>query len=442
MLYRVCSINNNRGDYMEETYRFDVIVIGAGPAGIACACKLAQAGKKTLVIDRAKQIGGKNLTGGRIYTYALELVEPGLHQKAALERPVVQEQVMVLGSTSAITIDYYNPALAENVPRSYTVLRGSFDDWLAAYAEQEGVVLVDGIRVDDLVMEDKRIVGIKAGEDVVYADTVVAADGVNSLFAQKAGLRDQVSSHIVGVGVKETIALSAAAIERRFNLKPGQGAARTILGGTQQIIGGGFLYTNKESVSLGVVLSPDSIVEKGLRLYDVFQEFKMHPALQALLGDGETIEYGAHLVPESGWRGVPQQLYRPGLVVVGDAAGFVVNTGTILRGIDLAILSGIAAAQAIISTTAPETVGPAYVKELERLNVIPTMRLFAGWPEITQNPRMASAYPAMLNAMAEQMFAVNGDVPEKINTAMLRITKQHVGIKNLLADGWKGFKAI
>ncbi|MEN6411747.1 MAG: FAD-dependent oxidoreductase [Veillonellales bacterium] len=427
---------------MAETYRFDVIVIGAGPAGIACACKLAKAGKKTLVIDRAKQVGGKNLTGGRVYTYALELVEPGLHKKAALERPVVREQVMVLSDTSAMSVDYYNPELAEDIPQSYTVLRGNFDDWFAAYAEQQGAVLVDGIRVDDLVIENGQVVGIRAGDDVVYADTVVAADGVNSLVAQQAGLRNQVSSHSVGVGVKETIALPAAAIERRFNLNPGQGVARTILGGTQGIIGGGFLYTNKESVSLGVVLNPDSVAEKGLRLYDVFQEFKMHPALQALLGDGETIEYGAHLVPEAGWRGVPQRLYRPGLVVVGDAAGFVVNTGTILRGIDLAILSGIAAAQAVITAAAPEAVGPAYQKELERLNVIPTMRLYAGWPEITQNPRMASTYPTMMNAMAGQMFTVSGDVPEKINTAMLRIAKQHVGIKNLLADGWKGFRAI
>lgn len=427
---------------MGETYRFDVIVIGAGPAGIACAYKLAQAGKKALVIERANRIGGKNLTGGRVYTYALELLEPGLHTAAALERSVIREQVMVLGENSAVTMDYYNPDMADGVPQSYTILRASFDDWLAAYAEKRGVVLVDGIQVEELVEKDGRIVGIKAGNDVVYADAVVAADGVNSLFAERAGLRTAVAAHSVGVGVKEIIAMPAATIESRFNLKPGQGLTRMIIGGTQGVIGGGFLYTNKESVSLGVVLKPESVAANGIHIYDIFQDFKLHPALRPLIGDGESVEYGAHLVSEAGWKGVPNKLSRPGFLVVGDAAGFVINTGLSIRGIDLAILSGIAAAQAIIYSESVEAVGPQYIKELERLKLTQTMKLFAGWPELTGNPRMSTVYPSMMNDMMRTMFAVDGQVPEKINKAMLKIARQHVSMTDLLADGWKGFRSI
>lgn len=427
---------------MGESYRFDVIIIGAGPAGIACAYKLAQAGKKALVIERASRIGSKNLTGGRLYTYALELVESGLYKTAALERSVIREQVMVLGEKSSVTMDYYNPEVVDGVPQSYTILRANFDEWFATFAERHGVVLVEGIRVDELVEYDGRIVGVKAGDDVVYANTVVAADGVNSLFAERAGLRTAITAHSVGVGVKEVIAMPSATIESRFNLKPGQGLSRMIVGGTQGVIGGGFLYTNKESVSLGVVLKPESVADNGINVNDIFQNFKLHPALHSLIGDGETVEYGAHLVSEAGWRGVPSKLYRPGFLIVGDAAGFVINTGLSIRGIDLAILSGIAAAQALINADSVEAVGPLYLKEMERLKLTQTMRLFEGWPDLTGNPRMSKVYPNMINDMMSTMFTVDGQVPEKINRAMLKIARQHVGLTDLLADGWRGFRSI
>lgn len=424
---------------MGEHYRFDTVVIGAGPAGIACALLLAKAGHKTLVIERAQRLGGKNLTGGRIYSYALDLIEPGLTAKAALERKVVREQIMMLGETSGITVDYFQQAQDELPPHSFTVLRAAFDEWFATYAEQQGVVLIDGIKVDSLVEKDGQVIGIQAGQDIVYADIVISADGVNSLFAEQAGLRGKCSAKTVGIGVKETISLSAKTIESRFNLKPGEGAARVIIGGTNGVVGGGFLYTNKESVSLGLVLSPEAVAKQDKKIFDILQDFKMHPVIYPLLSDGETIEYGAHLVPEAGWRGVPKKLYRDGFLVIGDAAGFVINTGMTIRGIDLAIVSGVAAARAIISSAGKKAnIGPEYMSQLDQLKLLPTMKRFASWPEITQNPRMSSTYPLMLNAMMKQMFAVDDRIPEKLPKAMWQITRQHVSIGQLLADGWKG----
>lgn len=424
---------------MGEHYQFDAVVIGAGPAGIACALLLAKAGHKTLLIDRAQRFGGKNLTGGRIYSYALDLVEPGLTAKAALERKVVREQIMMLGETSGITVDYFQQTHDESTPHSYTVLRAAFDEWFATYAEQQGVVLIDGIKVDSLVEKDGQIIGIQAGEDIVYADIVIAADGVNSLFAEQAGLRGRLPAKTVGIGIKETIALSSKAIESRFNLNPGEGVARVIIGGTNGVVGGGFLYTNKESISLGLVLSPEAVAKQNKKIFDILQDFKMHPTIYPLLSDGETIEYGAHLVPEAGWRGVPKNLYRDGLLVIGDAAGFVINTGMTIRGIDLAIVSGVAAARAIISSSGRKAnVGPEYISQLDQLNLLPTMKLFASWPEITQNPRMSGTYPLMFNDMMKRMFAVDNSIPEKLSKSMWQITRQHVSIRQILADGWKG----
>jgi len=426
-----------------EDEKFDVIIVGAGPAGSACAYVLAREGKSVLMIERGDTAGSKNVTGGRLYTYALELVEPDLYKEALLERNVIREQIMLLSDKNGTTIDYFDGSAEEaSMPQSYTILRAPFDEWFASKAEEQGAMLAAGILVEELIEKDGKIVGVKAGGDEMYADLVIAADGVNSTMARQAGLKQEWNGHEVGVGVKEIIELDAKTIQDRFNVGAEEGAARAILGGTAGVQGGGFLYTNKDSISLGIVLSPAALAAQKRSLADIYQDFKMHPAIYSLIKDGTTVEYSAHIVPENGWNSVPKKLYRDGFLMIGDAAGFVINTGTMIRGIDLGIVSGVAAARAIIAASKPDEVGPAYMQELETLQLIPTMKLFSGWPQITSMERMASTYPKMLNEMAAQMFFVDGKVPDRMDKAMRQILKKHVKISQLLADGWKGFRAI
>lgn len=427
---------------MSDDEKFDAIIIGAGPAGTACAYVLAKNGKSVLLVERGVSAGSKNVTGGRLYTYALELVEPGLYQEAPLERIVVREQIMLLGENSATTIDYVNYDFGQDVPQSYSVLRAPFDEWFAAQAEAQGAMLAPGVLVDELLEADGKIVGIKAGDDEIYATVVIAADGVNSFIAQKAGLRRDIDAHTVGVGVKEVIELPANVIEDRFQVTGGEGAARVLIGCSGNVLGGGFLYTNTESISLGLVLNPADLAGQGKQIHEIMQELKMHPAIYPLIKDGTTVEYGAHLVPEVGYHAMPEKLYRDGLLLVGDAAGMVVNTGTIIRGIDLAIVSGVAAAQAILKNENSSNVGPAYRKELETLELLATMKLYAKFHELMSNRRMVATYPAMANDMLQVLFAVDGRLPERMDKAMLKVLKKHVTFGQLLADGWKGFKAV
>lgn len=427
---------------MSEEEKFDAIVVGAGPAGSACAYILAKEGKNVLVIERGVSAGSKNVTGGRLYTYALELIEPGFHAQAPLERKVVREQVMMLGANGGITVDYLDYTFGEGVPQSYSVLRAPFDEWFAAKAEEQGAMIASGILVDDIIIRDNQVVGVKAGEDEMYADIVIAADGINSFMAQKAGLRGELTGHSVGVGVKEVIELPAQVIQERFNVGADEGIARMIIGCTEGIQGGGFLYTNKESVSLGVVFSPESAAKQGKSIHTIYQDFKMHPAIYPLISDGTSAEYGAHLVPESGWRGVPEKLHRNGFMVIGDAAGFCINTGTILRGIDLAIVSGVAAARAVLSGKDVSAVGQEYIENLHELGLIPTMKLYKGWPDIVSIPRMAEAYPRLANDVMRFMFAVDGSIPEKMPKAIKNIIKRHVSVKQLFADAWKGVTSV
>lgn len=427
---------------MSDDEKFDAIIIGAGPAGTACAYLLAKNGKSVLLVERGTSAGSKNVTGGRLYTYALELVEPGLYQEAPLERKVIREQIMMLGAKGAVTMDYMDCDFGKGIPQSYSVLRAPFDEWFAGQAEAQGAILAPGILVDELIEDSGKIVGIKAGDDEIYATVVIAADGVNSFIAQKAGLRNDIDEHSVGVGAKEIIELPEQVIEDRFNLNEGEGAARVLIGCAGGVLGGGFLYTNKNSISLGVVLNPADLACQGKSIHEILQELKLHPAICPLIKDGTTVEYGAHLVPELGYHAMPKTLYRDGLIIVGDAAGMVVNTGTIIRGIDLAIVSGVAAAQAILKNENVSNVGPAYVKELEDLELTPTMKLYANFHELMSNRRMVSVYPEMANEMMKVMFAVDGKLPERMDKAMLKVLKKHVTLGQMLADGWRGFKAI
>jgi electron transfer flavoprotein-quinone oxidoreductase len=415
---------------------FDAIVVGAGPAGSACAYTLAKAGKNVLLLERGDSAGAKNVSGGRLYTYALELVEPGLTRRAPLQRRIVREQIMLLSEGQATTIDHEEYG---KEAQSYSVIRATLDEWFAGEVEAQGASVVPGMRVDGLLEENGRIVGIKAGEDEMRAGVVVAADGVNSLLGQQAGLFPDVRGHAVGVGVKETIELPSAVINQRFGVKDGEGAARVAIGCTEGISGGGFLYTNQDSISLGIVFNPEQAAQHGRQIQEIFQDFKLHPAIAALIEGGTSREYGAHLVPEIGLHGVPRRLYRDGLLVVGDAAQFGINTGMIIRGMDLALVSGLAAARAILQDG--ET-GPAYLAQLEELMLLPNLRAYAEFHGIFGISRIFKEYPDLANEALRFLFNVDGRVPPPMIKQLNAIVKSKVSYGQLAKDAWKGYRSV
>ncbi len=421
---------------------FDAIVIGAGLAGLSAAYTLAKAGKSVLVIERGDAAGSKNVSGGRIYSYALELLEPGLTSQACLERAVTHEQLMLLDGERSLLIEYTDPAFGGAEAQSFTVLRATFDAWLAEQAEAQGVFIAAGVRVDRLIEQNGHIVGVQAGDDEMRAEVVIAADGVNSLMMQKAGLRGELRPHEVGIGVKEVIELPVAEIEARFHLKPGEGAARMILGGADGLNGGVFLYTNRASLSLGCVFLPQAVAEGKRSIHQVLQQVKLHPDIRALIGGGRTLEYGAHLVPEGGWVSTPKVLHRPGFLAVGDAAGFCINQGFTIRGMDLAILSGVAAGQAALAESDPTQVGPAYVRRLEELGLPAAMQQYEKFPALIENPRLFSVYPALAADVFQQLYGIREAAPLPPRTGALSAIQRNTSYWALLKDGWQILRTV
>lgn len=425
--------------------RFDAIVVGAGLAGCAAAYKMVQEGLEVLLIERGNYAGAKNMTGGRIYTHSLEKLIPDFREIAPLERKVTKEKISIISDNQATTIEYASNDYKEN-EESYTILRGRFDQWLAEQVEEAGGMVVAGVQADELILEDGKVVGVKVGEDDMYGNVVVIADGVNSMLAEKAGFRKPVTPEQMAVGAKDVYELSPELIEARFGQSEGEGTAWLSMGDvTRGLMGGGFIYTNKESISVGMVVSLAHIGQSDKNIEEMMNDFVATPAIAPLLKDAKLVERSGHVVPEAGFGGV-SNLSGDGYVIVGDAAGLCMNLGYTVRGMDLAIESGIHAAQTIIEAKAAEDYSASALKKyddrvLNSPSIGGDMKLTAKFPEFMETDRIFKEYPQMVNGIMHDVFRVNDQGAEPIIKKMMRRVKK-VGIINLAKDGWKGVHSL
>ena len=153
--------------------RFEVIVIGGGLAGLSAAYRLSKAGRKVLVLEKAPYSGAKNVSGGRIYTYALDKLMGDAWKDAPLEREINQEYLMMMNDEDAVIIDTTTNALGN---QSYSVLREKFDKWLAGKVEEAGGLVIGGACVDGLIRKDGRVCGVTVGEESLECDLVIDAE--------------------------------------------------------------------------------------------------------------------------------------------------------------------------------------------------------------------------------------------------------------------------
>lgn len=329
--------------------KIDVVVVGAGLAGLSCAYKLAAEGLQVIVVERGDFPGSKNVTGGRLYPMPVKSLVGDMFDGAPFERKIVRERWSLLGKENSINIDFTGDRLRLQ-DHSYTVLRARFDKWLSERLTAKGVFVIPKYRVDDLLIENGVVAGIKAGTEEIPAHVVVAADGVLSFMAEKAGLKPKMVPQGYAVGMKEVIELPEEKINDRFNVESGEGCAHLFLGDvTKGLFGGGFLYTNRNTVSIGIVAGIRALMERTPHVEACFllDGFRERYEIRRLLDGGNLVEYSAHVIPESGYNGI-SKLYGDGILVAGDAAGFALNMGVTVRGMEFAVASGAIAAETII----------------------------------------------------------------------------------------------
>lgn len=393
--------------------KFDAIIVGGGLAGCSAAIVLANAGLEVLLVERGDFCGAKNMTGGRLYGHSLEKIIPNFAEEAPVERKITKEKVSLMSPEGSLDIGFRSKKLSSEADNaSYTVLRATFDQWLASKAEEAGVEIIPGILVDNLILEDGKVVGVEATGEELYADVVVIADGVNSLLAQKIGMKKELEPHQVAVGAKEVIRLGEEVINQRFGIGSEEGVAWLSCGDpTMGGFGGGLVYTNKDTVSVGIVATLSDIGHTDLSINQLLDRFKEHPSIAPYIEGGETIEYSGHLVPEEGIHMIPE-LYRDGVLVVGDAAGFCINLGFTVRGMDFAVESGRLAAETIIKAHGlgdfSAEVLSDYAKRLENSFIMKDMKTYKGFPTLLGRREIFENLPEMATDIAAKAFTVDG----------------------------------
>ena len=423
---------------------FDAIIVGAGLAGSTAALVLAREGANVLLIERGNSAGSKNVTGGRMYAHTLERILPGFAEQAPVERVIAREKLSFMTETRALTVDYQNGEEPKPGEVSYSVLRSKFDAWLMEQAENAGAQCITGIRVDKLVVENGKVTGVEADGDVLEAKTVILADGVNSLLAEQLGMCKPVSAENVAVGVKELIELPKEVLQDRFNLQGNEGVAWLFAGSpTDGLMGGGFLYTNETTLSLGLVCGLHHLKEAKKSVPQMLEDFKKHPTVAPLIAGGKLLEYAAHVVPEAGLK-MQSELVRDGVLIAGDAAGMCMNLGFTIRGMDLAIASGEAAAKAVLGAMKRDDFSKKsledYLGFLES-GPLRDMKAYQKMPAFLDNPRMFTQYPEMAVGIAGDLFTITGKTPVPLRKNILSYAKK-VGFINLVKDGIKGVTAL
>ena len=379
---------------------------------------------------------------------SLEEIIPDFWNKAALGRHIIKKGVTFMTDDSSFSTIIEAGNFDTPPFNGYSIFRPRFDNWLANEAVKAGATLITRATVDELVYKNGKLAGVTVlGRDgELLAPVVIAADGVLSLIAKKAGLRQPTFNPAqMAVGVKALIDMPREMIDDRFGLVREQGFANEFVGCTAGVRGGGFLYTNYDSLSIGLVFHLASLRTSGKTPYDLLNAFMEQPQVAKMICGGRLQEYSAHLIPEGGYDMIPE-LVGDGILVAGDAAAFCNATGLNLEGINLASHSGVLAGKAVVEAHQNGDFSKQglsiYKKLLEDSYVMKDLKLYRKAPLMLHNDRIYNEYPELMCSFMEYIYRIDGAPKENLSKLFLKSAREKVGLVNLMADGFSAWRAL
>jgi len=431
--------------------QFDAIVVGAGPSGNAAAYTMAKAGLKVLQIERGEYPGSKNVQGAILYADALERIIPDFRDDAPLERHIIEQRMWVLDDASFVGSHFRSEDYNKPPYNRYTIIRAQFDKWFSSKVREAGALLICETTVQSLIMDGDKVVGVRCDREAgdVFADVVILADGVNSTLARKAGFHGEVKAGNVALAVKEIHFMPEELIQQRFNIKDDEGVVIEMVGKiTDGMMGTGFLYTNKDSITLGIgcMLSDFKHNENKTAPYQLLENMKRHPSIAPLIQGGEMKEYCAHLIPEGGFFAIPK-VYGDGWMIVGDSGGFV--NAVHREGSNLAMTTGRLAAETVIAAKAASkplnaSTLKAYQKALDESFVMKDLKKYRDMPRVFhENPQFFTTYPELLNKAARTMVTVDNvdkKTKEREIFSSFRTARSFTGLVGDAVKLWRAFR--
>ncbi|AAK42886.1 NAD(P)/FAD-dependent oxidoreductase [Saccharolobus solfataricus] len=396
----------------------DVIIVGGGLAGLSAAITANREGLSTIVLERGEYSGSKNVSGGRMYTHALLQLFPDALERAPLERPVTNETYEIYcEEEKKITFSFRH-----KTRNSYTVLRAKFDQWLAKEAENEGVLISYSTLVTNARRENDYVV-IETNRGELKAPLVIDAGGITAPVSRFLGVK-KLEPKTLMLGVKEVLDIKP-------DMDDDEGEARTIVGLIGNLKGGGFVYTNKDTLSVGVTIKVESLYNSNIPSHEIVERFR-----ESLGLSGSILEYSAHLIPYYGYDKIGK-IYDKNLILVGDAAGFLINDGFNIRGMDLAMGSGIIAGKSAkkIKELNDYSRTDIYYEMLKESFVLKDMKTALRSFSVLNEEEIFTKYPKVICNVLGQLFTVTSDGKERpINVLIKESKSENVNTTKMLTD--------
>ncbi|AAY79732.1 NAD(P)/FAD-dependent oxidoreductase [Sulfolobus acidocaldarius] len=385
---------------------FDVIVIGAGPAGSAAALTAAKGGAKVLLLEKGPEPGSKNVSGAMIRTE--EIAKVFDTSSMPFERKVKNVDLIFMDSTGKVRISVDISSGLINVGRL------KLDKWMAQQAEKAGAVLVTKTTALG-VEKDGEKYKVVTDRGSISGSKVVLAEGVNALISMGMKIRPDLEPEHSVQAVKEVYNLNKDEINKRLGFKSDEEGSSWRIFGTNPVPYAGFLYTYKDAIAIGVGIPMSILIKKKISPYTVLDELKERLGINELVKGGSLREYSAKVIPEQGfpsYRACSGKIY-----LAGDSIGLI-NALT-FNGIGPAVISGSIAGKAALEGYECFKYEEELMKDKEIKGVVKARPLIQ---ELTKEENLnyyVNFLGDALHSWAYGSLSLNLDMPRLIKHLML-----------------------